>query len=152
MKASVLLCALLLSTTAAAQSFLPVTTAPTTAAKSLPTFEMFRLVPGKLDHFMEEVAIWDLVSLAGGQPKTQVYLLKTGRYDIYDIILYKEPRVPPTAAQEAAMAAKIKELGLLTGDAYEQHFETMVTGSSILETEGPIDGAIWVAKRKAQKR
>jgi hypothetical protein len=148
MRALVLLGALLVSTNALAQSTLKATTPDSAEAKSLPTFELFKIVPGKLDEFMEGVAVWDLVSIAGGQPKTQVYLLKSGRYDIYDGILYKEPRVPPTPAQEAAMAAKIKELGLPTGDAFEKKFLTQIRGSSILEMEGPIDGAEWVAKRR----
>lgn len=124
------------------------TTPRTKATKSLPTFELFKVRPGKLDAFMHGVAVWDQVSVAGGQPKTQVYLLKSGRHDIYDVLLYKEPRVPPTAAQEAAMAAKIKELGLPTGDAFVKEFLTVISGSSILEMEGPIDGAEWMARKR----
>lgn len=133
---------------APARELLKSTTPPSTAAKSLPTFELFKVRPGKLDEFMHGVAVWDQVSVAGGQPKTQVYLLKSGRYDVFDVLLYKEPRVPPTAAQEAAMAAKTKELGLPTGDAFVKEFLTVISGSSILEMEGPIDGAEWMAARK----
>src|SRR3546814_12440768 len=44
------------------------------AEKTTPTFEMFRLAPGKTEAFIRDMALWDKVSVAGGQPPTQPFL------------------------------------------------------------------------------
>src|SRR3546814_9687279 len=86
------------------------------AEMTTPTFEMFRLAPGKTEAFIRDMALWDKVSVAGGQPPTQLFLHAGG--EGWDVLLYKPARPKPTPAQEAAMGAKIKELGLPTGALY----------------------------------
>src|SRR3546814_14536706 len=44
------------------------------AEMTTPTFEMFRLAPGKTEAFIRDMALWDKVSVAGGQPPTQLFL------------------------------------------------------------------------------
>src|SRR3546814_13169972 len=77
---------------------------------------MFRLAPGKTEAFIRDMALWDKVSVAGGQPPTQLFLHAGG--EGWDVLLYKLARPKPTPAQEAAMGAKIKELGMPTGALY----------------------------------
>lgn len=121
----------------------------TPAALSLPAFELFRLVPGKVEEFMRGVAIWDQVNAAGGQPKTQVYLHAGG--EGWDVMLYKPPRPEPTAEQQAAMAAKIEQLGLLSGPLYFIELRTKVADHAHLVMTGPTLAEDWVAELDQQR-
>lgn len=116
---------------------------------SMPAFELFRLVPGKTEEFLRGVAIWDQVNAAGGQPKTKVYLHEGG--EGWDVMLYKSPRAKPTAAQEAAMAAKVKELGLLSGPLYFIELRTKVADHAHLVMKGPVLAEDWVAELEKQR-
>src|SRR5687767_13584029 len=84
--------------------------APLEVEMTTPVFEMFRLAPGQTEAFIRDMAVWDKVSIAGGQPPTQLFLHAGG--EGWDVLLYKPARPKPTPTQEAAMAAKVKELGL----------------------------------------
>lgn len=92
------------------------TPAPVAVEMTTPTFEMFRLAPGKTEAFIRSMADWDKVSVAGGQPPTELFLHAGG--EGWDVLLYKPARPKATPAQEAAMAAKVKELGLPSGARY----------------------------------
>ena len=145
MKALIILAALLAPAGAIATEPAPAAAA---GQMSPPVFELFKIVPGRLDAFMHGVTMWDIVSVAGGQPKSQVYLRIGGKGDVYDVMLYKEPRLPTTPAQEAAMAAKVKELGLATGEAFYKELRQNMTGTgSRLDMEGPLDAAEWEARK-----
>lgn len=116
---------------------------------SNPAFEFFRLAPGKTEAFIRSVAIWDQVNVAGGQPKTQLFFHEDG--EGWDVLLYKAPRPKPTAAQEAAMAAKIRELGLPTGPLYFVTLRETVADHSHFVGIGPTTGEEWVAELDRQR-
>lgn len=108
-----------------------------------PVFEMFRLVPGKAEAFIRSMADYDKVSIAGGQPPTQLFLHAGG--EGWDVLLYKPARPKPTPAQEAAMAAKIKELGLATGAVYFLEIREQMADHVHFEASGPTTAADWLA-------
>jgi len=109
-----------------------------------PVFEMFRLAPGKTEDFIRSMAVWDKVSIAGGQPPTQLFLHAGG--EGWDVLLYKPARPKPTPAQEAAMAAKIKELGLPTGALYFVTVREKMADHVHFDATGPTTAAEWVAE------
>lgn len=109
-----------------------------------PVFEMFRLAPGKTEAFIRSMAEWDKVSAAGGQPPTQLFLHAGG--EGWDVLLYKPARPKPTPAQEAAMAAKIAELGLPTGALYFVSVREKMADHVHFEASGPTTAAQWVAE------
>jgi hypothetical protein len=114
-----------------------------TAEMTTPAFEMFRLVPGKMEAFIRSMALWDQVSVAGGQPPTQLFIHSGG--EGWDVLLYKPARPKPTAAQEAAMAAKIEELGLPTGALYFLNIREQMADHTHFEASGPTTAAAWLA-------
>jgi hypothetical protein len=122
---------------------------PAKANVSNPAFEFFRLAPGKTEDFIRSVAIWDQVNVAGGQPKTQVYLHEDG--EGWDVMLYKAPRPAPTPAQNAAMAAKIKELGLPSGPLYFVTLREKVADHAHFVATGPVYAENWVAELDGQR-
>lgn len=119
------------------------------AEMSHPLFEFFRLAPGKTEEFIRGVAIWDQVNVAGGQPKSQLFLHEDG--EGWDVMLYKAPRPKPTPAQEAAMAAKIKELGLETGPLYFVKLRESMVDHAHFVGIGPTTGEEWVAELDRQR-
>ena len=149
MKSILLLCALLAPASALAADKQPALAAEASASLSTPAFELFRLVPGKTEEFIRSVAIWDQVSAAGGQPKTQLYLHEDG--EGWDVMLYKEPRAKPTPAQESAMAAKMKELGLTGGPLYFIRLRKLMADHAHLVMKGPTLAENWVAELDAQR-
>ena len=108
-----------------------------------PVFEMFRLAPGQTEPFIRSMAEWDKVSIAGGQPPTQLFLHAGG--EGWDVLLYKPARPKPTAAQNAAMAKKVKELGLPTGALYYVTVREKMADHVHFEASGPTTAAQWVA-------
>lgn len=108
-----------------------------------PVFEMFRLVPGKAEAFIRSMADYDKVSIAGGQPPTQLFLHAGG--EGWDVLLYKPSRPKPNPAQEAAMAAKIKELGLSSGSIYFLEIREQMADHVHFEASGPTTAAEWLA-------
>lgn len=114
-----------------------------------PVFEMFRLAPGKTEDFIRSMALWDQVSVAGGQPPTQLFLHAGG--EGWDVLLYKPARPKPTAAQQAAMSDKIRELGLPTGALYFVDVREQMADHVHFEGQGPMTAADWVAEIDAQR-
>ncbi len=108
------------------------------------TFEMFKLAPGKTEAFIRALAEWDKVTVAGGGAPTKLFLHAGG--EGWDVLLYKPARVKPTPAQEAAMAAKIKELGLATGAMYFVEIREQMSDHIHFEADGPMTAAKWVAQ------
>lgn len=118
-----------------------------------PVFEMFRLAPGQTEAFIRSMAEWDKVSIAGGQPATQLFLHAGG--EGWDVLLYKPARPKPTAAQEAAMAVKVKELGLPTGALYFVDVREKMADHVHFEASGPITADQWVTeidRQRAEKK
>jgi len=123
--------------------------APAEAEMTTPVFEMFRLAPGKTEAFIRSMEVWDKVSIAGGQPPTQLFLHAGG--EGWDVLLYKPARPKPTPAQEAAMASKIKELGLPTGTLYYVTIREKMADHTHFEALGPTTAAEWVADLDRQR-
>ena len=114
-----------------------------------PVFEMFRFAPGQAEAFIRSMAAWDKVSIAGGQPPTQLFLHAGG--EGWDVLLYKPARPKPTAAQEAAMAAKIKELGLATGALYFLEIREQMADHIHFEATGPTTAQQWLEQLDRQR-
>ena len=124
--------------------------APTAKVEmTMPVFEMFRLVPGQTEAFIRSMAVWDKVSIAGGQPPTQLFLHEGG--EGWDVLLYKPARPKPTPAQEAAMAAKIKELGLTTGALYFLEIREQMADHTHFEASGPTTAEQWLKELDRQR-
>ncbi|MBL8650106.1 MAG: hypothetical protein JNL35_06840 [Sphingopyxis sp.] len=149
MKSLILACALLAPVAAQAQAKKEKPAAAEAAPLSDPAFELFRLVPGQTEAFIRSVAIWDQVNAAGGQPKTQLYLHEDG--EGWDVMLYKPPRAAPTAEQNAAMASKMKELGLVGGPLFFIALREKVADHAHLVMKGPMLSEAWVAALDAQR-
>lgn len=125
------------------------TQAPAKVEMTTPVFEMFRLAPGQIEAFIRSMAEWDKVNIAGGQPPTQLFLHAGGQG--WDVLLYKPARPRPTHAQEAAMAAKIQELGLPTGALYFVTVREKMADHIHFEATGPTTAAQWVADLERQR-
>lgn len=149
MKVLMAACALLAPVAAHAQAKKEKPAAVEAAPLSDPAFELFRLVPGQTEAFIRSVAIWDQVNAAGGQPKTQLYLHEDG--EGWDVMLYKPPRAVPTPEQNAAMAAKMKELGLVGGPLFFIALREKVADHAHLVMKGPMLSEAWVAQLEAQR-
>lgn len=119
------------------------------AELTAPVFEMFRLVPGQTESFIRSMAQWDKVSIAGNQPPTQLFLHEGG--EGWDVLLYKPARPKPTPAQEAAMAAKAKELGLATGAMYFLEIRQQMADHVHFEATGPTTAAQWLETLDRQR-
>lgn len=108
-------------------------------------FEIFRLAPGKHEEFVRRIAQSDQVSAAAGLPPTQLFFHEHG--SDFDVILFK-PVSPQevTPEQEAAMAAKRKELGLESGPAYYVGIRELIAEHTDSKTVGPVSAAQWLAR------
>ncbi|RYY28527.1 MAG: hypothetical protein EOP62_04885 [Sphingomonadales bacterium] len=108
-------------------------------------FEIFRLAPGKHEEFVRRIGQADEVSKAGGQPPIQLYFHSEGAE--WDVLLLKPVTgQKPTAAQEAAMAAKAKELRMPSGPAYFIYIRELVASHTDTKAYGPVSAAQWLAK------
>ena len=108
-------------------------------------FEIFKLAPGKQEAFIRRIARADEVSQAGGQPPIQIFVHQDGAD--WDVLLFKPVRgVKPTPAQEAAMAAKRKELHMPSGPAYFVGIRENIASHTDTKTYGPISAAQWLAR------
>lgn len=117
---------------------------PAAVEMTAPVFEMFRLVPGKTEEFIRDMAKWDQVSIAGGQLPIQLFLHAGG--EGWDVLLYKPARPKPTPEQEAAMAAKAKQMGLPTGALYYVDVREKMADHVHFEGTGPLTAEQWVAQ------
>ena len=108
-------------------------------------FEIFRLAPGQHEAFMRIVAQDDEVAAAGGLPPTRLYIHQHG--DDWDVLLLKiVGEHETTPEQDAAMAAKRKELGLPSGPAYFVNLRKTVASHTDSKTIGPVSAAQWLAR------
>src|SRR3546814_6483340 len=73
-----------------------------------PVFEMFRLVPGKTEEFIRDMAKWDKVSAAGGQLPTQLFLHAGG--EGWDVLLYKPARARPTPERSEEHTSELQSI------------------------------------------
>src|SRR3546814_17535063 len=74
---SLILCAAALAAPSAAKEK-ALEASEAAAGMTIPTFETFRLAPGKTEAFIRDMALWDTGSVAGGQPPTQHFLKPGG--------------------------------------------------------------------------
>jgi hypothetical protein len=138
---------------AAALSFLA-TSSPTTAKAADATkwpkasIEIFRLAPGKHEAFMREIARYDEVLKAGGQPPLKIFVHDEGAE--WDVIIYKpEGEINPNPAQSAKMAARSEELHVETGPAYFVHLRKLVATHTDSTAIGPISAGEWLKELDA---
>lgn len=108
-------------------------------------FEIFKLAPGRHEAFMQDVARGDEVSKAGGLPPIQLYIHQNGAD--WDVLMFKPVTdIKLSPEQEAAMAAKSKELNMPSGPAFFVDFRKNVLSHTDTETIGPVSAADWLAK------
>ncbi|WP_169803331.1 hypothetical protein, partial [Sphingomonas koreensis] len=87
----------------------------------------------------------DQVAAAGGQPPIQLFFHENGAD--FDVIIFKPVTgFKPTPAQEAAMTAKRKELGLPSGPAYFVNIRELIAEHTDSKTYGPLSAATWLAR------
>ena len=110
--------------------------------------EVFRMAPGKQEAFIRKVAEWDIVSAAGGQPASPMYIHQDG--EDWDVILLKAyPKNPITAEQQATMDKKADEMHLKTGPAFFLEMRENVASHTETKAFGPITAAQWLARLDA---
>jgi len=108
-------------------------------------FEIFKLAPGKQEEFIRWIARSDEVQKAGEQPPTQLFFHENGAD--WDVILFKPVRATkPTAAQEAAMAAKRRELNIPSGPAYFVGIRELIAEHSDSKAYGPLSAKQWLTR------
>lgn len=108
-------------------------------------FEIFKLAPGKQEEFIRRIDQADQVAAAGGQPPIQLFFHENGAD--FDVIIFKPVTgFKPTPAQEAAMTAKRKELGLPSGPAYFVNIRELIAEHTDSKTYGPLSAATWLAR------
>lgn len=108
-------------------------------------FEIFKLAPGKQEEFVRRIARADEISKAGGQPPIQLFFHQDGAD--WDVLLFKPVTdVKPTAAQQAAMDAKSKELHEPSGPAYFLAIRELIASHTDTKTYGPVSAAQWLAR------
>lgn len=108
-------------------------------------FEIFKLAPGKQEEFIRRIDQADQVAAAGGQPPIQLFFHENGAD--FDVIIFKPVTgFKPTPAQEAAMNAKRKELGLPSGPAYFVNIRELIAEHTDSKTYGPLSAATWLAR------
>lgn len=111
-------------------------------------FEIFRLAPGRQEAFIRDIAVADEMLAAGGQPPIQMFIHDGGAD--WDVLLFKPEHKPgPTPAQQAAMDAKAKELGMETGPAYFINIRKNIASHSDTKAYGPLKAADWLARLDA---
>ncbi len=111
-------------------------------------FEVFKLAPGKQEAFIRKVAEWDIVSAAGGQPPSQMFIHDDG--EEWDVLLFKPlPKTPVTAAQQATMDAKAAEMHLKTGVAFWLEIRENMASHTETKAQGPLSAAQWLARLDA---
>lgn len=111
-------------------------------------FEVFRMAPGKQENFIRKLAQWDVVSQAGGQPATQMFIHEDG--EDWDVLLFKPyPKTPITPAQQAAMDARAEELHLKTGVAFWLEIRQNMATHTETKAQGPITAAQWIERLDA---
>ena len=97
---------------------------------------------------MRRVARDDEVTKAGGLPPNQVYVHEDGAD--WDVLILKPHRTTPlTAAQQAAMAAKRKAVGVESGPAFFVALRELLAAHTDTTTYGPITAAQWLGRLEA---
>ncbi len=101
------------------------------------------------NEFIRDMAVWDKVSIVGVQPPMQLFLHAGGAG--WDILFYKPARPKPAPSAKAAMAAKVKELGLPTGVFYFANLREQMADHVHFEATGLLTAAQWVAEVDRQR-
>ncbi len=152
MKAVIVLAALLAAVQVHAQSPAAAVAAAPVADDGKPwpeaQFEVFRMAPGRQEAFIRKLAEWDKVSMAGGQPATQMFIHEDG--EDWDVLLFKPyPTTPITPEQQKAMDAKAEELHLKTGPAFFLEMRQNVASHTETRSLGPLTAERWLARLDA---
>jgi hypothetical protein len=114
-------------------------------------FEVFRIAPGRHEEFIRRIARSDEVARAGGQPPTQMFIHQIGAD--WDVLLYKPVRTTqPTPEQEAAMAARRRELGVETGPDHFATIRELIASHTDSKAYGPITAAQFLERLERLRR
>ena len=114
-------------------------------------FEVFRLAPGRQEDFIRRIARLDEVGRAGGQPPIQMFVHETG--GDWDVMLYKPVRsTRPTPEQEAAMAARRRELGVETGPDHFVTIRELIASHTDSKAYGPITARQFLERLESLRR
>jgi hypothetical protein len=145
MRHLILAAGLTLGLTTAAMAQAPTSAATAEAPWPEATIEIYKLAPGKQEAFLRRVARDDEVSKAGGLPPNQVFVHQDGAE--WDVLLLKPHRTTTLMpAQEAAMAAKRKALGVESGPAFFVAIRELIASHTDTKTYGPITAGQWLGK------
>lgn len=123
------------------------TAAATPASEAWPEawFEIFKLAPGKHEEFVRLLKLHDDVSAAAGLPPVQLFFHNYGAE--WDVLLYKPVSlIDTTPEQDAAMAAKAKELKIPTGPEYFIYLRSLTASHTDTKTYGPISADQWLQR------
>src|SRR5205085_1398431 len=109
---------------------------------------IFKLAPGKQEAFIRRIARSDEVRRVGGLEPTRIYVHEDGAdWDV--LVLKPVGQDRPTPAQQAAMAAKRKELGAESGPAYFLAIRELIASHTDTKAYGPLSAAEWLARLDA---
>ncbi|AOR79389.1 hypothetical protein [Novosphingobium resinovorum] len=141
--------ATVLASAAFAQGAAPAASASGTANAAAPWpeawFEIFKLAPGKQEEFIRRIDRADQVAATAGLPPIQIFVHEDGAD--WDVLLFKPVTgFKPTTAQEAAMAAKRKELHMESGPAYFLGIRETIASHTDSKAYGLLSAAQWLDK------
>lgn len=109
------------------------------------SIEIFKLAPGMQEPFLRDIARYDEVLAAGGQPPLKIFIHQEGAD--WDVIIYKQSGdFDPTAEQQAAMDARKAELNIPEGPAYFHMVREWIAAHEDSRAIGPISAGEWLAE------
>ncbi len=108
-------------------------------------FEIFKRAPGKQQACVRDIARAGQVSAAATLPPIRIFVHEEGADR--DILPFKPARtIQLAAAQQAAMAARSKELNMESGPACLTRISEPIASHTDTKTNGPLTAAPWLAR------
>jgi hypothetical protein len=116
------------------------------AAEPNTTIEIYRIAPGQHEAFLKEIARYDEANRMAGVAPRQLFVHSDGAD--WDFILIQPSHYSP--AQQAALDAAWKKLGLPTGADFFLGFRRFIADHSDTVAIGPTTAANYLATRSAK--